>query len=34
MRVALVMLKLRVGAGVARKKLKAAGGNLRTSLGE
>ncbi len=34
MRVGLVMLKLGVGARVAREKLKAAGGNLRTSLGE
>jgi N-acetylmuramic acid 6-phosphate etherase len=34
MRVALVMLKLGVGAGEARRKLKAAGGNLRRSIGE
>jgi len=34
MRVGLVMLKLGVEAQEARKKLKAAGGNLRTSLGE
>ncbi len=34
MRVGLVMLKLRVGARVAREKLRAARGNLRTSLGE
>jgi hypothetical protein len=30
----LVMLKLGVGAGVARKKLAAAGGDLRQALGE
>ncbi len=34
MRVALVMLKLRVGAGEARKRLKAASGDLRKALGE
>jgi N-acetylmuramic acid 6-phosphate etherase len=34
MRMGLVMLKLGVEAREARKKLKAAGGNLRTSLGE
>jgi N-acetylmuramic acid 6-phosphate etherase len=34
MRVGLVMLKLGVGAGVARKKLAAAGGDLRRALGE
>jgi N-acetylmuramic acid 6-phosphate etherase len=34
MRVALVMLKLGVGAGVARKKLAAARGDLRLALGE
>jgi N-acetylmuramic acid 6-phosphate etherase len=34
MRVGLVMLKLGVSARVARKKLRATGGNLRTSLGE
>ena len=34
MRVALVMLKLRVGAGEARKRLRAARGDLRKALGE
>ena len=34
MRVALVMLKLRVGTAEARKKLRTAGGNLRAALGE
>jgi N-acetylmuramic acid 6-phosphate etherase len=34
MRVALVMLKLGVGAGVARKKLATARGDLRLALGE
>jgi N-acetylmuramic acid 6-phosphate etherase len=34
MRVGLVMLKLGVGAGAARKKLAAAGGDLRRALGE
>jgi N-acetylmuramic acid 6-phosphate etherase len=34
MRVGLVMLKLGVGAEEARRKLKAAGGNLRRSIGE
>jgi N-acetylmuramic acid 6-phosphate etherase len=34
LRVALVMLKLRMGAAEAKKKLKAAGGDLRMALGE
>jgi len=34
MRAGLVMLKLGVSAGAARKKLAAAQGNLRTALGE
>ncbi len=34
LRVALVMLKLRIGAAEAKKRLKAAGGDLRKALGE
>src|SRR5260370_868510 len=34
LRVALVMLKLRIGAAEARRRLKVAGGDLRKALGE
>jgi N-acetylmuramic acid 6-phosphate etherase len=34
LRVALVMLKLRIGVAEARKRLKVVGGNLRMALGE